>query len=242
MKVVIPEYLTVEQYLKLQYLNDIDQPHDKVLYTISSIINVPMEELEKWPLTAIRQVNIEITELLNKVNTEFYPVVKWNGILYGYRAVHKMSMAEYVDVSQLCTKPSQNMTEILALLYRPITKNKLNTTKYITKSTLKAVKYDVENVFDYYELEQYDAVTRKQQAEEYKQFPAEIGLGALNFFMLVGLSSSKNMTSYFPSMKEMIMTLKMSKIKSALVRIIAGYTFSTKLLKHKSYKSLETKQ
>ena len=244
MKVTIPSYITIQHYLRLQHLTDIESTPDKVLYKISSILDIPMEELEKWPISAIKQVNDECDQLLDNIKPEFYPIIEWQGKFYGYRAVQKMSMAEYIDISELCKNPTQNLPNILALLYRPITKNKVNTSKYLIKSTIKALQYDVENVFDYYDIEEYDSVTRKQVAEEYKHFPAEIGLGALNFFMLVGLNSQENMKSYFPSMKQMMtITLKKkNKIKSALLSTIAGYISSTKWQKRKSYQLQETKQ
>jgi hypothetical protein len=242
MKIQIPEYITIKHYNQFKYLEDIDSASDKVLYKISTLTNVSIEELETWPITAIKQVYAEVDKILENLNPEFYPVITWQGKEYGYRAVQKMSMAEYVDLSELCKNPTQNLTNILAILYRPITENKTKSSKYIYRSTIKALQYEVENVFNYYDVEKYDAATRKQIADEYLEFPAEIGLGALNFFMLVGLSSSKNTTSYFPSMKEMIQKMKKSKLKSVLLSTMAGYTFSTKFLKPKSYKSQETKQ
>ena len=242
MKIQIPDYITIKHYNQFKYLNDLELASDKVLYKISVLTGISMEELEKWPLSAIKQVHAEVDTVLEKLEPEFYPVITWQGKEYGYRAVQKMSMAEYVDLSELCKNPTQNLTNIMAILYRPITKNKIKSTKYLVKSTIKALQYDVENVFDYYDVEPYDAATRKQIADEYLEFPAEIGLGALNFFMLVGLSSSKNTQSYFPSMKEMIQKMKKSKLKSVLLSTMAGYIFSVKSLKLKSYNSQETKQ
>jgi len=242
MQIQIPEYITIKHYNQFKYLEDIESPTDKVLYKISTLIGVPMEELETWPITAIKQVHTEVEQVLEKLEPEFYPIIEWQGKEYGYRAIQKMSMAEYVDLSELCKNPTQNLTNILAILYRPITKNKTKSSKYIYKSTLKALQYEVENVFDYYDVEPYDAATRKQVADEYLEFPAEVGLGALNFFMLVELNSSKNTASYFPSLKEMIQKMKKSRFKSALLSTTLGYIFSTRLLRLKSYKSQETKQ
>lgn len=225
--ITIPDYLTIDHYQKLQYINDIESSHDRILYTLSSIIDISMEELETYPISAITQINQEVSGLLSDINPEFYPVIKWQGKLYGYKSIQKMSMAEYIDLSELVKNPTQNLTNILAILYRPITKNNINSVKYITKSTLKALKYEVENVFDYYEIEEYNADTRKQQADEYKQFPAEIGLGALNFFMLVGLNLLKDTQSYSPNMKEMLQKMtnkKMSRARLALLNTMVGYT------------------
>jgi len=244
MKITIPDYITVRHYNQFKYLTDIELHSDKIMFKISILTGIPMEEIEKWPLSAIKQVYAEVEQILEKLEPEFYPIIEWNGKEYGYRATQKMSMAEYVDLSELCKNPTQNLTNILAILYRPIIKNKTKSSKYIIKSTIKAMQYEVENVFEYYDVEKYDAATRKQVAEEYLEFPAEIGLGALNFFMLVELSLSKNTASYFPSLKMMIQNMmkKKNKIKSALLSTILGYTFSTKFLRLKSYKSQETKQ
>lgn len=240
MKVTIPEYLSIKHWKNLQHLNNIDEVNDKVLYTLSSLINVPMEDIEKWPLSAVTQVNKEIVEVLNNVKPEFYPVIEWQDRTYGYLALSKMTMAEWVDLSNLITNPTQNINEILALLYRPITKNNINSVKYITKSTFKSLKYEVENVFDYYDIEEYDSAKRKQVADEYNEFPAEIALGGLNFFMLTGLNLSNDTQSSFPNLKQMIMKMKMNKTKSALLSTTLGYTLSTKYQIPKSYPSQET--
>jgi len=242
MKIQIPEYITIKHYNQFKYLSDIEDETDKNLFKISVVTGIPIEEIETWSLSAVKQVYAEVDKVLEKLEPEFYPIIEWQGKEYGYKAVQKMSMAEYVDLSELCKNPTQNLTNILAILYRPITENKTKSSKYIYRSTIKALQYEVENVFNYYDVEKYDAATRKQRADEYLEFPAEIGLGALNFFMLAETSSSKNIASYFPSMKEIIQKMKKSKIKSALLSTMAGYTFSTKFLKPKSYNSQETKQ
>jgi len=242
MKIQIPEYITIKHYNQFKYLNDIEDETDKNLFKISVVTGIPIEEIETWSLSAVKQVYAEVDKVLEKLEPEFYPIIEWQGKEYGYRAIQKMSMAEYVDLSELCKNPTQNLTNILAILYRPITENKTKSSKYIYRSTIKALHYEVENVFDYYSVEKYDAATRKQIADEYLEFPAEIGLGALNFFMLAEISSSKSIQSYFPSMKEMIQKMKKSKLKSALLSTMAGYSFSVKSLKLKSYNSQETKQ
>jgi hypothetical protein len=138
MQVTIPSYITVSHYNQFKYLDDIESQTDKILFKISILTGISMEELEKWPLPAITQVYKEIQNILNNLEPEFYPIIEWNGKEYGFKSIKKMSMAEYVDLSELCKNPTQNLTNILAILYRPITKNKVKSTKYLVKSTIKA--------------------------------------------------------------------------------------------------------
>ena len=41
----------------------------------------------------------------------------------------------------------------------------------------------VENVFDWYSIEKYDADIRRDREEKFKKFPAHILLGAISFFL-----------------------------------------------------------
>ena len=46
------------------------------------------------------------------------------------------------------------------------------------------MKYEVENVFDYYEIEEYDTSKRKTESSKFDDFPIDIALGAMAFFQI----------------------------------------------------------
>jgi hypothetical protein len=181
-----------------------------------------------------------IQTLFKDINPEFYPVIEWEGKLWGFSNMSKMKLGEYIDLDTLIKDPDKNINQILALLYRPVTKNNLTSATFLTKSTLKALKYDVENVFDYYELEEYDPVSRKQRAETFDNFPIEIAMGAMAFFLdtaTVLLSDSQLYSLKTQEDLVQIQLKRMSKRKQRLLNITAGFIHSRRLASLKSYPS-----
>ena len=146
-----------------------------------------------------------------------------------------MTLGEYVDLDNLVKDTDRNLTDILALLYRPVTRNDVNTGKFIFKSTIKALKYEVENVFDYYDVEEYDINKRKVKAPEFDEFPLDIALGAMAFFL--GTKTMLQNDILLSSHKiEMEKAKKiMSKRKIRLLATTVGFLHSMNLQKPISY-------
>jgi len=68
-------------------------------------------------------------------------------------------------------------------MYRPIIKHRFKSLKFAYKQKVKMLNNEVENVFDWYEVENYDSKKRKEVEEDFRAFPAHILLGALSFFL-----------------------------------------------------------
>ena len=209
------------------------------LHVITALTGESMETVLKWPIPFIIQLYAKLNELIVGVEQEFYPVIEWEGKQYGYRPMHKMLLEEYVDIDMLTKDTDRNINDILAILYRPITKNKLVSNKWITKQTFKVLKGEVENGFDYYEIEKYDNRIREQVASSYDNFPASLALGALGFFLGSNHLLSKNTESSFLQWELMMSEVKnkKGKIRRALARTTVGYISSINLLKVPSYNS-----
>jgi hypothetical protein len=209
------------------------------LHVISALTGESMETVLKWPIPFIIQLYARLNELIAGVEQEFYPIIEWEGKQYGYRPMHKMLLDEYVDIDMLTKDTDRNINDILAILYRPITKNNLNSGKWITKQTFKVLKGEVENGFDYYEIEKYDNRIREQVSSSYDNFPASLALGALGFFLGSNHLLSKNTESSFLQWELMMSEVKKknSKIRRALARTTVGYISSINLLKVPSYNS-----
>jgi hypothetical protein len=153
--------------------------------------------------------------------------------------MHKMLLDEYIDLDMLSKDVDRNINDILAILYRPITVNKMNTGTFVLKNTVKVLKNKVENGFDYYEIEKYDNFIREERSPQYDNFPASMALGALGFFLDSKLSLLKSTAFYFPQWESMMSEVKnkKGKMRRALERITVGYMSSTNLLKVPSYNS-----
>ena len=236
----IPDYFTVKHYKQFNILKSLDDMEQR-LHVITSLTGESMETIKQWPIPFIIQLYARLNELIANVEPEFYSVVEWEGKQYGFRPMHKMNLDEYVDLDNLIKDVDRNLNDILALLYRPITKNKLNSSKWITKQTVKVMQGQMENAFDYYDIEKYDNEVRKERAPQYDNFPASVALGAMGFFLDSKLSLLGSTVFYFPQWESMMNELKKkrSKIKRALAHITAGYISSINLGKVPSYKSLE---
>ena len=175
--------------------------------------------------------------MVSKTEPEFYPVIEWQGTLYGYRPLSKMTMGEYIDLDNLSKDSQANLTQILAILYRPLTENKLSKGKFITKTFIKAWAGKVEDPFKYYDIEKYNSDTRMANADKFKDFPVSVALGGLTFFLGTALSLSPDSKTSFLNNLD-LKKIKMKKSKRRLLNITAGYLRSKNLEIPPSFQSL----
>lgn len=236
----IPEYFNVKHYKDFSTLKSLDEMEQR-LHVITALTGESIETVRQWPIPFVIQLYAKLNELISSVQPEFYPVIEWEGKQYGFRPIHKMSLDEYIDFENLAKDTDKNINQILAIIYRPITSNKLNSNKFIAKQSFKVLSGQIENGFDYYDIEKYDNEIRKERAPQYDNFPASVALGAMGFFLDSKLSLLGSTVFYFPQWESMMNELKKkrSKIKRALAHITAGYISSINLGKVPSYKSLE---
>ena len=221
-EIKLPEYLTLKHYKALDKVYSLEN-NLQTLHTIASILDLPIDEVKRWSMSDITAVWKEINTILeDSGKPEFYPIIEYNGVVYGYQPMSKMSLGEYIDIDNLVKDKLTNIEQLLSILYRPITRNKVNGIKFKTKSSLKLIftKDKVEHLFPYYDVEEYDNEKRKIQAESFSDFPASVGLGALAFFLGVGnLSFHDSLTSIHQNSresKEMMMTKEIQAYKNIM--------------------------
>lgn len=238
-QITIPDYLMVKHYKTFNILESLDEV-DQMVAVISSVTGELFDDVMTWSIPSIIDVYKKITEMIEMSNSQiFHPIIEWKGQLYGFRNMSKMTLGEYIDLDNLIKDTDRNLTDILALLYRPVTRNEVNTAKFIYKSTIKALKYEVENVFDYYDIEEYDTEKRKVKAPEFDEFPLEIALGAMTFFLgtKTMLSSDILLSSHKTQMEQV--KKKIGKKKFRLLSTTVGFLHSTNLQTVPSYQSME---
>jgi len=238
----IPDYFTVRQYQLFETFSSLD-PLDQMIATIALLTEHTEDEVLSWPLPAISQAYPEVRRIISDTKPEFYPVIEWQGTLYGYRSLQKMTLKEYIDLEGLLKDARKNFTEILAILFRPVTENKLNTSAFMWNTVYKAYKGDQENIFNYYDIEEYDNRTRAINAGKFNSFPISVALGALSFFLLAGSQSLKSSETSFQIMNEWMnevkKTTKRQKTRERLLNTTVGYILSTTLQNPPSYPSQE---
>jgi hypothetical protein len=159
---------------------------------LSIISNKTEDEIRDLPPNNILQIYSDVITNLLDVKNQFFPIFELDGVRYGFKSIAKMSLGEYVDLEMLAKKPMENIEDIMAILYRPIVKEKFNSFKWAFEHGINVAKGQVEDIFKYYEIEKYDVEKRYDNAEVLKHIPAGFALGALGFFLQVATLSLKS--------------------------------------------------
>jgi len=177
----IPDYLTVEEYQKI-YAYTPETEIEFLVNVICAFSGLTVEEVRQWSIGSLAEAANQIVNIAN-VTGEFYPIVEFNGTVYGYSQIEKASLGEFIDLEAYSKDTITNLHKIASILYRPITKHKFGTWKWDIKSAWKQAKNQVENPLNYYTVEEYNSDICFDREQEFKQFPVHLVLGALTFFL-----------------------------------------------------------
>ena len=202
MKIKYPEYLNIKDWKYFKSLDD-DTDTAKMVNFISYLADVPQDEIEANTPQDIQATYLKILQTFGDVDSKFFPIIEINGVLHGFSALSKMTLGEYMDLERLAKEPNENLEEIMAILYRPITKHSFNGIKWNFIKTFKVGFGKVENLFKYYSIEKYDSSKRAEQADVMATMPVSFALGALAFFLAVASNSLLSTQAYsIPNKKE----------------------------------------
>lgn len=179
--ITIPDFLSVENYKKLlniEHLSDLN----KLVYTVSVLAGIDEEEIRTWSPSDIAKIANDLTDTMSPENM-FYPVFEHEGVMYGYSNIDRMSLGEFTDLERLCGKPNENLEEIMAILYRPITKNKIKNLGWRQLHNVMIFTEKIDNPFKWYNIKKYNNEDRMERAELFKGLPVALALGAMGFFL-----------------------------------------------------------
>jgi hypothetical protein len=241
LKFNLPDYLSIKDWKYFQSL-EMENDNEKMINFISYATDIPEDTIMDLRPMDLTQVYATLVDKLGQVEPSFYPVIEINGQLYGYSSLSKMTFGEYIDLQKLTKNPTMNIEEIMALLYRPIKKHSFKGITWAVKSQYKIGTGNVENLFQYYELEKYDSDKRTEQADIMRQLPVAFALGALSFFLVLTntLLVSTNLSLNPKIKKEMKMIKTLSKV--GLTAIGGGLLQFITSQKHPSFQLQETAQ
>ena len=236
----IPDYLSIKDWKYFTSLEHLSET-EKMVDLISHLGNKELDEVKNWTPTALTNVYATLLNSFQDLQPQFYPVFELDGVLYGYTPMTKMTLGEYMDLERLSVKSHENLEEIMAILYRPITKHRFKGIKWAFKSSHKIALGEAENLFNYYEVETYDSSKRKENAVTLSSLPDSMALGCLSFFLLIGSSFSVN--SQLSSLPQKERTQKMKELNRQMdsVSIGAGLLQFITSLQHPSYQSQGSK-
>jgi hypothetical protein len=203
MEIKLPEYISISEYKQIvsqEHLSDLD----KIITQLSILSGISLDTIRGWQGNDLSKVIDQMTELINSTKPEFYPLIEFEGKTYGFSALSKMTLGEFVDLENLLKSPNENLSQIMALLYRETTENKFDTFKWKLKSRVKLAIGKTENLFKYYKIKPYNSDERELNADTFDKFPVQYILGALFFFMLIKTEHSKDiLLSLAQGMKKM---------------------------------------
>jgi len=185
-KIEIPDYLTIAQYQSIVGHKE-ESKIETIIHQVYSLTGIEKKELRGWSPNDLLSVSEKYSHLIDFEST-FFPLIEFKGEMYGYSSIRKAKLGEYIDIETLAKEPNVNLNKLAAILYRPITKSRFKDYDFVLKQGVKMVRNKVEgNVFDWYEIEDYDVESRLDREEDMKEFPVHIMLGALAFFLQTGL-------------------------------------------------------
>ena len=234
-----PDYLSINQLKQIQSYDHLSEL-DRMIKILSIVSDKTEDEIRELPSGNIVQIYSDVITNLLDVKNQFFPIFELNGVKYGFKSIAKMSLGEYVDLEMLAKKPMDNIEDIMAILYRPITKNNFNSFRWVLEHGISVAKGQVEDIFKFYDIEKYDTEKRFDNAESLKDMPAGFALGALSFFLQVAALSLKNTKT--SSQKNLSKQEMMKIVKETIFpNIGGGLQLFTSSRRVPSLTSLETK-
>lgn len=222
-KIELPNYLTIEQYTKIGEMDGMSEI-EKIVNVLSAVTDYSIEDVKKWNLNDVRGLyEVIATELFND-DFVLLPVFEFQNILWGLQPLSKMTLGEYIDLE---TALKKNQTEkVMSIMYRPITKNRLDSLEFKVKFNLKYAVGKVENLFDYYEIEEYNWKDCLGREPILKKLPMSVALGAYNFFLTTGMQLQIDMMLSSAEITETELMKMMNETGQAFQNTLDGSTFS----------------
>lgn len=204
---VIPEKISIENYVKIFKIKDLFSENYFSAKLINIITDAPVEDLLQVDYEKVNYISNYLMSLLPPEQPVFRDRFEINGVHYGFFPNWKdLTFAEFVDMDTISTKKPDELLDLVhilaAVMFRPITSQKS------------------EHEF---EIEKYDVKTMKDRAELFKkELDISYVLGA-QFFFIKFAEIFSNYT-HLSSIKKLSIWTKI-KILWTLRKIIWDLTF-----------------
>jgi len=193
-KIEMPAFISIEKYQELtnlEHLSDIG----KMVRTINVFTGIDEDEIKTWAVNDMGKVAKDFSTKLD-VESQFFPIIQIKDVNYGYADISTMTLGEFIDLETLCQKPQVNLHEIMAVLYRPIKTHRFDKLTWKAQHNIQLMRKQVDNVFKWYTLEEYNNDNRVVDGESMKELPVGFALGALSFFLGTASLLSTNSPTY----------------------------------------------
>ncbi|NBW16284.1 MAG: hypothetical protein EBR82_50720 [Caulobacteraceae bacterium] len=201
------KYFSIKDHKFWIKLNPEATQLDKAEAFMSYHLDKTIDEVRQMPANEVNAEFAKILEVFEQTtNPQFYPLIEIEGKLHGYIDISQMTLGEYVDLEKLASNVNDNLAEIMAILYRPITKHRFDSIKYniINTFNVASKSKNITNIWEYYELEPYTYANAVINTQTMEKLPVAFALGAVSFFLLqtsLLIKSSQDYSNKNPKMK-----------------------------------------
>jgi len=155
--------VTLEKWAKLIAIKGYSKVKE-AKETILALSDIPEKVLNKLEVYHIAAILQGLSSMQKEETTCLRETIEIEGVEYGFHPdLEQMTLGEFVDLETYIQDIQNNMPEIMAILFRPVTDKSVN----------------------YYNIEAYDGKIKKR-AEIMKNIPAEKVQDALVFFYNFG--------------------------------------------------------
>jgi len=207
-QVTLPDVFTIKHYKALGEHEHLDEL-EKVVLSVAATTEHSKEEVMQWNINDLLSVYKGVAQMLDDTPQEFFPIFTFKDITYGFQPLSQMNVSEWIDLDRRLEDPVGNLEQILAILYRPITSDRFDGMEWKVRNGIKTLLGKQENMFKYYEIEDYDVEKRDWRADIFEDLPLGVALGCLTFFLGFGMMLQRDLARYSPTMsptqkKEMI--------------------------------------
>jgi hypothetical protein len=220
------QYVTIEDYLKWQDCTGTGL--DKAITFMSYYLGKSEDEIREMGGEVLKQYE-EFSKLLeDTASPQFFPIIEIDGKLHGFCDITQMTLGEYVDLEKLAGDANGNLSQIMAILYRPILKHRFDSIQYNIVNTYNVYSKNknLTNLWEYYELEPYTYSNAIINTEKMKKLPIGFGLGAVSFFLLQTSLLIKSSQDYSNRGEKMKMVEFMKKEKKEMNNVIKNNSVS----------------
>tara|TARA_R110001632_G_scaffold93189_2_gene198626 strand:- start:3968 stop:4609 length:642 start_codon:yes stop_codon:yes gene_type:complete len=115
--------VTLEKWIELNKI-DKDNKGVEASSTIEALSNIPKEIIRKLDIKDVAGILSKIGELQNRQDTRLKNIIEVDGFEYGFHPdLDSITLGEYADLESFIKDDIEgNITDIMAILYRPIIK------------------------------------------------------------------------------------------------------------------------
>ena len=180
----IPQHLKVKHYYKLQDVTELRTASD-LIRVVEMIVDDPEVDIRTLKKDKVEEIVNSIMTMFSSAQPKFWSLFEFEGVTYGFQPPSKMTLGEWIDMENHAKDFRNSLHKLMAVCYRPVTKNRIKKLTWKTKYKLKV--YTEKDLFKAYEVSDYDYTEVDERSELFKELPVEIALGAMAFFLSLNL-------------------------------------------------------